>query len=78
MYGTVDSGVKLTQQFASRIRGQSFLRGFRLVYHDTMDKNLAAEICVSVDETDFVPYDPPVFGEPGKVPPVIAEVEVLP
>lgn len=88
MYGTVDSGVKLTQQFASRIRGQSFLRGFRLVYHDTMDKNLAAEICVSVDETDFVPYDPPVFEEPGIVPPVseepgivppvIPEVEVLP
>ena len=73
MYGAVDSGVKVTQQFASRIRGQSILRGFRLVYHDTMDKNIAAEVCVSVSEANFVPYDPPVFEEPGKVPPVVDE-----
>jgi len=37
MYGTVDSGVKITQQFASRIRTPSGKRGFSIVYHDESD-----------------------------------------
>lgn len=70
MYGTVDSGVKVTQQFASRIKQNSTFRGFRLVYHDTMDKNTSAEIDISVSDDDFVQFDSPVFEETGKVPPV--------
>lgn len=38
LYGTVDSGVKVTQEFASRIRSSSTKRGFSLVYHDEMDQ----------------------------------------
>jgi len=36
-YGTVDSGVKITQQFASRIKTSSGKRGFSIVYHDESD-----------------------------------------
>ncbi len=34
MYGTVDSGVKITQRFASRIRNTNTARGFSIIYHD--------------------------------------------
>jgi hypothetical protein len=34
MYGTVDSGVKITQRFASRIRNVNTARGFSIIYHD--------------------------------------------
>lgn len=34
MYGTVDSGVKVAQRLASRIRSASTARGFSIVYHD--------------------------------------------
>lgn len=34
MYGTVDSGVKIAQRFASRIRNTNIARGFSIVYHD--------------------------------------------
>jgi hypothetical protein len=34
MYGSVDSGVKITQEFASRIKTAAGKRGFRIVYHD--------------------------------------------
>lgn len=37
MYGTVDSGVKVIQRFASRIRSASTARGFSIVYHDELD-----------------------------------------
>jgi len=36
MYGTVDSGVKITHEFASRIKTTSSKRGFRIVYHDEL------------------------------------------
>lgn len=38
MYGTVDSGVKVTQRFASRIKSSSTVRGFSIVYHDELDQ----------------------------------------
>lgn len=34
MYGTVDSGVKIAQRFASRIRNNNTVRGFSIIYHD--------------------------------------------
>lgn len=34
MYGTVDSGVKVAQRFASRIKSSTTVRGFSIVYHD--------------------------------------------
>lgn len=34
MYGTVDSGVKVSQRFASRIKNTNTVRGFSIVYHD--------------------------------------------
>ena len=37
-YGTVDSGVKVAQKFASRIKQASTARGFRIVYHDSLDQ----------------------------------------
>tara|TARA_Y100000004_G_scaffold158655_1_gene185092 strand:+ start:1694 stop:3289 length:1596 start_codon:yes stop_codon:yes gene_type:complete len=37
MYGTVDSGVKITQEFSSRIKTTSGKRGFSIVYHDELD-----------------------------------------
>jgi hypothetical protein len=37
MYGTVDSGVKITHEFASRIKTSSGKRGFSIVYHDEID-----------------------------------------
>ena len=37
MYGTVDSGVKITHEFASRIKTTSGKRGFSIVYHDELD-----------------------------------------
>jgi len=37
MYGTVDSGVKVAQEFASRIKTVSGKRGFSIVYHDEID-----------------------------------------
>jgi hypothetical protein len=37
MYGTVDSGVKVVQRFASRIKNPSSIRGFSIIYHDEMD-----------------------------------------
>tara|TARA_Y100001938_G_C8076666_1_gene426535 strand:+ start:555 stop:2216 length:1662 start_codon:yes stop_codon:yes gene_type:complete len=37
MYGSIDSGVKVTQQFSSRIKNCNTLRGFRWVYHDEID-----------------------------------------
>ncbi len=37
MYGTVDSGVKITHEFASRIKTSSGKRGFSIVYHDNID-----------------------------------------
>ena len=37
MYGTVDSGVKITHEFASRIKTTAGKRGFRIVYHDELD-----------------------------------------
>tara|TARA_Y100001963_G_scaffold49244_1_gene69149 strand:- start:168 stop:1778 length:1611 start_codon:yes stop_codon:yes gene_type:complete len=36
MYGTVDSGVKITHEFASRIKTSSSKRGFSIVYHDEL------------------------------------------
>ena len=36
MYGTVDSGVKITHEFASRIKTNSSKRGFSIVYHDEL------------------------------------------
>lgn len=38
MYGTVDSGVKVSQRFASRIKNTSTVRGFSIVYHDELDQ----------------------------------------
>lgn len=38
MYGTVDSGVKISQRFASRIKNISSVRGFSIVYHDEFDQ----------------------------------------
>lgn len=37
MYGTVDSGVKVTQKFNSRIKSASTVKGFSIVYHDELD-----------------------------------------
>jgi len=37
MYGTVDSGVKIAHEFASRIKTVSGKRGFSIVYHDEID-----------------------------------------
>ena len=37
MLGTVDSGVKITHEFASRIKTTAGKRGFRIVYHDELD-----------------------------------------
>tara|TARA_B100002019_G_scaffold264289_1_gene252990 strand:+ start:13121 stop:14722 length:1602 start_codon:yes stop_codon:yes gene_type:complete len=39
MYGTVDSGVQVTQQFASRIKSASTIRGFSIVYYDELDQD---------------------------------------
>jgi hypothetical protein len=38
MYGTVDSGVKVSQRLASRIKNTSTIRGFSIVYHDELDQ----------------------------------------
>lgn len=38
MYGTVDSGVKVSQRFATRIKSSSTVRGFSIVYHDELDQ----------------------------------------
>lgn len=38
MYGTVDSGVQVTHQFASRIKSSSTMRGFSIVYYDELDQ----------------------------------------
>ena len=38
MYGTVDSGVQVSQQFASRIKSASTMRGFSIVYYDELDQ----------------------------------------
>lgn len=38
MYGTVDSGVQVSQRFASRIKSSSTVRGFSIVYHDELDQ----------------------------------------
>ncbi len=38
MYGTPESGVKVIQEFASRITSGSTKRGFSVVYHDEMDQ----------------------------------------
>jgi hypothetical protein len=38
LYGTVDSGVKVIQEFVSRIKSTSTKRGFSVVYHDEMDQ----------------------------------------
>lgn len=37
IYGTVDSGVSISQQFVSRIGSNSSVRGFSIVYHDEFD-----------------------------------------
>lgn len=37
MFGSVDSGVKVTQKFGSRIKSCSTIRGFSWVYHDEFD-----------------------------------------
>lgn len=34
MYGSVDSGVQISQRFATRIRNTNTVRGFSIVYHD--------------------------------------------
>jgi len=39
MHGTVDSGVKVIQKFASRIKNASTVRGFSVIYHDELDKS---------------------------------------
>ena len=36
-YGTVDSGVKISQKFNSRMRSLSTVKGFSIVYHDELD-----------------------------------------
>lgn len=38
MYGTIDSGVKVMQKFASRIKNTATIRGFSIVYHDELDQ----------------------------------------
>jgi hypothetical protein len=43
MYGTIDSGVKVIQQFASRISSTSTTRGFSIIYHDQFDLAAQAE-----------------------------------
>lgn len=53
MYGSVDSGVKVTQQFSSRIKSCNTLRGFRWVYHDEYD--MAASGC---DDSDSPRHNP--------------------
>lgn len=47
MYGTVDSGVKVIQEFASRIKNTSTLRGFSIIYHDESD--LAAQVELGIN-----------------------------
>lgn len=42
MHGNVDSGVDITHRFSSRIRSANLSRGFRIVYHDEMDKWITA------------------------------------
>lgn len=37
MYGTVDSGVQVSQKFNSRIKSASTVKGFSIVYHDELD-----------------------------------------
>lgn len=37
MYGSVDSGVKISQEFATRIKTTNGKRGFSIVYHDEFD-----------------------------------------
>ncbi len=37
LYGTVDSGVKISQKFKSRIKSDSTVKGFSIVYHDELD-----------------------------------------
>lgn len=39
MHGTVDSGVKVIQRFASRIKSASTIRGFSVIYHDELDQS---------------------------------------
>ena len=38
LFGSVDSGVKVSQDFSSRIKSCSTVRGFSWVYHDEIDK----------------------------------------
>jgi hypothetical protein len=38
MYGTVDSGVRVSQQFASRIKTSAGFRGFSWSYYDEIDE----------------------------------------
>ena len=38
LFGSVDSGVQISNQFASRIKSCNTLRGFSWVYHDEIDK----------------------------------------
>ena len=37
LYGTVDSGVQISQKFKSRIKSDSTVKGFSIVYHDELD-----------------------------------------
>lgn len=40
MYGSVDSGVKISQEFATRIKTSNGKRGFSFVYHDEFDESI--------------------------------------
>ena len=53
MFGSIDSGVKITQQFSSRIKSCNTARGFRWVYHDEYD--MLASGC---DDTGSPRHDP--------------------
>ena len=37
LFGSVDSGVKVSHQYGTRIKDCSTLRGFSWVYHDEID-----------------------------------------
>lgn len=49
LYGTVDSGVKVIQQFASRIKSANAARGFSLIYHDECDTAAQVELGLNGD-----------------------------
>lgn len=66
MYGTVDSGVKVIQKFASRIRSSETARGFSIIYHDELDQMAYVEDGINApgNPNDPPPEDPPPSGDP--------------